>query len=290
MVDRSSRPHRLRAALDAGQRDTALTLRGDRLTIRAITTQQGVPVSTMRRWLASQGMNRLPRLKPPPPVVRYKHAAPGDLLHLDIKKLGRIVRPSHRVTGDRRHSVDGAGWGCVHLAIDDHRRSPFFAQPSPITRAWASPSRACSPTTDRRIARKPSRPYATNWASSIASRVPIPRAPTAKPSALSRPPYANGHMSPPTPTAPTGKRLCNRGCTDTITTDLIPPSATDHPSAGFRGTTCRTSTTSHPSKKCNNQPALLSLAVEAGLGALRRVRVDGRAVRTAQYSSTPLVA
>ena len=125
LVDRSSRPHRLRAALDARQRDTALTLRGDRLTIRAIATQQGVPVSTLRRWLASQGMNRLPRLNPPPPVVRYEHAAPGDLLHLDIKKLGRIVRPSHRVTGDRRDSVDGAGWECVHVAIDDHSRVGF---------------------------------------------------------------------------------------------------------------------------------------------------------------------
>ncbi len=125
LVDRSSRPHRLRAALDARQRDTALTLRGDRLTIRAIAMQQGVPVSTLRRWLASQGMNRLPRLNPPPPVVRYEHAAPGDLLHLDIKKLGRIVRPSHRVTGDRRDSVEGAGWECVHVAIDDHSRVGF---------------------------------------------------------------------------------------------------------------------------------------------------------------------
>ena len=125
LVDRSSRPHRLRAALDARQRDTALTLRRDRLTIRAIAMQQGVPVSTLRRWLASQGMNRLPRLNPPPPVVRYEHAAPGDLLHLDIKKLGRIVRPSHRVTGDRRDSVDGAGWECVHVAIDDHSRVGF---------------------------------------------------------------------------------------------------------------------------------------------------------------------
>lgn len=56
-------------------------------------------------------------------------------------------------------------------------------------------------------------------------------------------------MSPPTPTAPTDKPLCNRGCTDTITTDLIPPSATYHPLAGFRGTTCRTSTNAFPEQK-----------------------------------------
>ena len=110
LFDRTSRPHRLRAALDTQQRDAALARRRERLTIRAIAIELSVPVSTLRRWLASQGANRLPRLDPPPPVQRYEHAAPGDLLHLDIKKLGRIVRPAHRVTGDRRDSVDGAGW------------------------------------------------------------------------------------------------------------------------------------------------------------------------------------
>ena len=125
LFDRTSRPHRLRAALDAQQRDSALALRRERLTIRAIATELSVPVSTLRRWLASQGASRLPRLNPPPPVQRYEHAAPGDLLHLDIKKLGRIARPSHRVTGERRDSVDGAGWECVHVAIDDHSRVGF---------------------------------------------------------------------------------------------------------------------------------------------------------------------
>ena len=125
LLDRSSRPHRLRAALSAEQRATALDLRGARLTMRAIAGQLSVPVSTLRRWLASQGMHRLPRLNPPPPVQRYEHAAPGDLLHLDIKKLGRIVRPGHRVTGDPRDHVEGAGWECVHVAIDDHSRIGF---------------------------------------------------------------------------------------------------------------------------------------------------------------------
>lgn len=60
-------------------------------------------------------------------MQRYEHALPGDLLHLDIKKLGRIERPSHRVTGDRRDSVQGAGWEYVHVAIDDHSRIAFSA-------------------------------------------------------------------------------------------------------------------------------------------------------------------
>lgn len=58
-------------------------------------------------------------------MQRYEHAATGDLLHLDIKKLGRIVRPGHRITGDPRDYVDGAGWECVHVAIDDHSRVGF---------------------------------------------------------------------------------------------------------------------------------------------------------------------
>ena len=77
------------------------------------------PVSCARLKLS-----RIRDLEPKHAVQRYEHAAPGDLLHLDIKKLGRLVRPSHRVTGDRRDSVDGAGWEYVHVAIDDTRRTP----------------------------------------------------------------------------------------------------------------------------------------------------------------------
>ena len=71
-----------------------------------------------------------PRDGPPPvwvAVVRYEHDAPGDMLHIDTKKLGRIVRPSHRVTGNRRDSVDGAGWETLFVAIDDHARIAFTA-------------------------------------------------------------------------------------------------------------------------------------------------------------------
>ncbi len=60
-------------------------------------------------------------------MQRYEHEAPGDLLHIDTKKLGRIVRPSHRVTGNRRDSVEGAGWEMLFVAIDDHARIAFTA-------------------------------------------------------------------------------------------------------------------------------------------------------------------
>lgn len=60
-------------------------------------------------------------------MVRYEHAAPGDLLHIDTKKLGRIVRPSHRATGNRRDSVEGASWEMLFAAVDDHARMAFTA-------------------------------------------------------------------------------------------------------------------------------------------------------------------
>ena len=64
-------------------------------------------------------------LQPVEPVQRYEHAAPGDLLHIDTKKLGRIERMSHRITGDRRDGVNGAGWEFLYVAIDDHARIGF---------------------------------------------------------------------------------------------------------------------------------------------------------------------
>ena len=79
----------------------------------------------MGRVLARAGLSRLSDLQPAEPVVRYEHDAPGQMLHIDTKKLGRIERPSHRVTGNRRDSVDGAGWETLFVAIDDHARIAF---------------------------------------------------------------------------------------------------------------------------------------------------------------------
>ncbi|GAA4334667.1 hypothetical protein GCM10023165_10640 [Variovorax defluvii] len=64
-------------------------------------------------------------MQPSEPLVRYEHEAPGDMLHIDTKRLGRIERPSHRVTGNRRDSVDGAGWEMLFVAVDDHARIAF---------------------------------------------------------------------------------------------------------------------------------------------------------------------
>jgi transposase InsO family protein len=100
-------------------------LRHKRLTQARIAAALGVAKSTVSRVLARAGLSRLSDLQPAEPVVRYEHEEPGQMLHIDTKKLGRIERPSHRVTGNRRDSVDGAGWEMLFVDIDDHARTAF---------------------------------------------------------------------------------------------------------------------------------------------------------------------
>jgi transposase InsO family protein len=99
--------------------------RAFRYTAPQIATALRMPCSTVCAVLARAGENRLPPEKPPPPVVRYEHAEPGDLLHMDVKKLARFERPGHRVTGDRRVNSRGGGYDFVHVCIDDHSRVAY---------------------------------------------------------------------------------------------------------------------------------------------------------------------
>jgi transposase InsO family protein len=125
LYDRSSRPVRTRTSLDEALCERIEQLRRSRMPMRRIAAIVGRSVATISRVLAGLGLSSLKALDPVAPVVRYERHAPGELLHMDTKKLGRIVRPSHRVTGDRRDSVDGAGWEFAHVAIDDHSRAGF---------------------------------------------------------------------------------------------------------------------------------------------------------------------
>ncbi|WP_418127452.1 IS481 family transposase [Variovorax sp. KK3] len=125
LLDRSSRPAKTRTSLDETLCQRIEKLRRSRMPMRRIATVVGRSVATVCRLLARLGLASLKALDPVPATVRYEREAPGELLHIDTKKLGRIVRPSHRVTGDRRDSVDGAGWEFVHVAIDDHSRVSF---------------------------------------------------------------------------------------------------------------------------------------------------------------------
>jgi len=123
--DRSSRPVVSPRAIAAKTVVGIVELRRRRLTQARIARSAGVSPSTVSRVLARAGLSRLADLEPSEPLVRYEHAHPGDLLHIDTKKLGRIERMGHRVTGDRRDSTEGAGWEYLFVAVDDHARIGF---------------------------------------------------------------------------------------------------------------------------------------------------------------------
>lgn len=124
-MDRSSRPVRTRTTVNEELKARIEGLRRGRMSMRTIAQVVGRSVATISRVLAACGLSSLKALDPAKPVVRYERAAPGELLHMDTKKLGCIVRLSHRVTGNRRDSVEGAGWEVAHVAIDDHSRAGF---------------------------------------------------------------------------------------------------------------------------------------------------------------------
>lgn len=125
LADRSSRPALSPAAIAPQKALAIVELRRRRLTQASIARAVGVSKSTVGRVLRRAGLSKLGELLPVEPVVRYEHEAPGDLLHIDTKKLGRITRPSHRVTGNRRDRVEGSGWDFLFVAIDDHSRIAF---------------------------------------------------------------------------------------------------------------------------------------------------------------------
>jgi len=123
--DRSSRPHSSPRCIVPAKALAIVELRRRRLTQARIAASLGVSMSTVSRVLTRAGLSKLRDLEPCEPVMRYEHEAPGDLIHIDTKKLGRIERMSHRITGNRRDSFDGAGWEFLFVAVDDHSRVAF---------------------------------------------------------------------------------------------------------------------------------------------------------------------
>jgi transposase InsO family protein len=100
-------------------------LRRTRMTGPKIARELKLPPATVARVLGRHGLSRLRDLEPRVHPERYEHRRPGDLVHLDVKKLGRIVRPGHRVNGDRTTRSRGAGWEYVHVAVDDASRVAY---------------------------------------------------------------------------------------------------------------------------------------------------------------------
>ena len=124
LKDRSSRPNRSPRSIPSAKALAIVELRRRRLTQARIATSTGISKSTVGRVLARAGLSRLKDLEPSEPVVRYEHERPGDLIHIDTKKLGRIERMGKRIPGSPYRSV-GAGWEVLFVAIDDHSRIGF---------------------------------------------------------------------------------------------------------------------------------------------------------------------
>lgn len=130
--DRSSRPKVLRNPTPDTVAARIVAFRRQRWTGKHIAKQTGVSPATVSRVLKRAGLSRLKDIEPAEPVRRYEREAPGDMIHLDIKKLGRFERTGHRITGDRRRQsqprarkTGGYGWEYVHVCVDDHSRLSF---------------------------------------------------------------------------------------------------------------------------------------------------------------------
>lgn len=132
LQDRSSRPAKLPTATPEITVRRIIALRRQRWTGAHIARHSGVSPATVSRVLKRTGLSRLKDLQPAEPVRRYEWKAPGDMIHIDIKKLGRFERTGHRITGDRTGQSNrrgrkqgGYGWEYLHVCVDDHSRLAF---------------------------------------------------------------------------------------------------------------------------------------------------------------------
>ena len=138
LQDRSSRPHQLRQPTPQATVERIEALRRQRRTGKAIAIETGVSPATVSRILKKLGLNRLSALEPAEPPRRYQRDRPGELIHIDIKKLGKFNRAGHRATGTRIGNRNrGVGWEFVHVAIDDASRIAF-------SRIMASERQTCA--------------------------------------------------------------------------------------------------------------------------------------------------
>jgi transposase InsO family protein len=126
--DRSSRPLSLPSQIPRATADAVESLRRQRHTQDHIAGQLDISKASVSRILKRRGLSLLSDLEPQEPRPRYERQTPGEIIHIDIKKLGRFNAIGHRITGDRngqsnaRGRGQGPGWEFVHVAIDDHSR------------------------------------------------------------------------------------------------------------------------------------------------------------------------
>jgi transposase InsO family protein len=127
LTDRSSAPHRVPGRTPQETEALIAQLRRLRWASTKIAAALDLATSTVCAVLRRQGLHRLSRLEPPEPPNRYCRRHPGELIHIDIKKLGRFDRPGHRVTGRQAgyRATYKAGWDAVHVAVDDTSRLAY---------------------------------------------------------------------------------------------------------------------------------------------------------------------
>ena len=122
--DRSSRPKRTPSRTPDSLVVAIATLRRVRMTASEIAEVLGLALSTVSRWLKRIGLGKRSRLEPPEPPNRYERRRPGELVHVDVKRLGRFGVAGKRMVGGRRSSR-GFGWEFVHVMVDDHSRLAY---------------------------------------------------------------------------------------------------------------------------------------------------------------------
>jgi len=125
LLDRSSAPERVPLRTPEERVELVAALRRLRMTAAEIAETLAMPLSTVSAVLTRIGLGKLSRLEPAEPANRYERKRPGELLHIDVKKLGRIAGAGHRVTGDRRRQAKGIGWEYVHVCVDDATRIAY---------------------------------------------------------------------------------------------------------------------------------------------------------------------
>ncbi len=125
LLDKSSRPDKSPRAIEPHVALAIVELRRKLYLQARIASYMGVSRATVSRVLRRAGLSRLSDLRPDEPVQRYERDAPGELLHIDIKKLGRFDKVGHRITGDRTQRARNIGWDYVFVAVDDHSRLAF---------------------------------------------------------------------------------------------------------------------------------------------------------------------
>ena len=246
LEDGSCRPRSSPTAISTGTMVEIERLRRLRRTGAEIAAIVQVSPATVSRTLQLLRLNKLSALDPPVITQRYEWTRPGQLVHVDVKKLGRIGQIGHRITGDRRHRVRGIGWEYVHVCVDDCSRLAYvevLPDERGVTMAafmrralawfrragcWCS---ASSPITGRATSRAPSRPRAGGCTWSIAGRARIRPGPTARPNGS----FARSSTSGPTrgpSTAPRRAPACwPIGCTTTTSIGDTRRSTDNPPSA-----------------------------------------------------------